>query len=155
MVAPRVSLAILAITKNNIATTYAGMKFWKTGKIVKAISEADHQKLQKSRGKNDPGPSNVGLSNPGPSSSGLSKPPTLFVSDSDSDGQIIPLVRKRKKIFHIPSPSGSDSDFSPAPHEYDRTHAITSMEKMLKDVITIAQDGKGSSRFTGEGDIDT
>ena len=116
------------------------MKFWKTGKIVKAISAADYQKLQKSRGRNDPGLSNIGPSNPGPSSSGLSKPPTLIVSDSDSDGQIIPLVRKRKKIFHIPSPSGSDSDFSPAPH--DRTRAGTSMEKMLKDVVNIVQDVK-------------
>ena len=113
------------------------MKVWKTGKIVKAISEADYQKLQRSRGRNDPGPS---TSNPGPSNSGLSRPPTITVSDSDSDGQIAPLVRKRKKIFHILSPPGSDSDFSPTPH--GRTHASTCMERMLKDVVNIVQDVK-------------
>ena len=108
------------------------MKFWKTGKIVKAISETDYQKFQRSRGRNDPGPSNAGPSN--------ARPPTVVVSDSDSDGSIIPLVRKRKKMFHIPSPPGSDSDFSPTA----RDHALTStsMERMLKDVVSMVQDAR-------------
>lgn len=59
------------------------MKFWKTGKIVKAISEADYLKLQRSKGRNDPGPS---------------KPPTVVLTDSDSDGPLIPLVRKKRKM---------------------------------------------------------
>ena len=42
-----------------LTTLLIGMKFWKTGKIVKAISESDYQKLQKSRGRStdQPGPS--------------------------------------------------------------------------------------------------
>ena len=111
---------------------HAGMKFWKTGKIVKAISEADYQRLQRSRGRNDPGPT------PGPSNAGASKPAMYVVSDSDSNGPIIPLLMKRRKIFHVPSPPGSDSDFSTGP--YDRIRPNTSMEKMLKDVVSMVKD---------------
>ena len=76
-----------------VSLMHAGMKFWKTGKIVKAIPEADYQRLQRSRGRNDPGPT------PGPSNAGVSKPAMYVVSDSDSDGLIIPLLRKKKRFF--------------------------------------------------------
>ena len=114
------------------------MKFLKTGKIVKAISEADYQRLQRSRGRNDPGPT------PGPSNAEASKPAMYAVSDSD--WPIIPLLRKRRKIVHVPSPPGSDSDFSTGP--YDCIHPNAPMEKMLKDVVSMVKDvrqgGKGS-----------
>ena len=60
-----------------------GMKFWKTGKIVKAISESDYQKLQRSRG--------ISTDQPGPSRS-----LPVIVSDSDSDRLLVPLVRKKR-----------------------------------------------------------
>ena len=97
------------------------MKFWKTGKIVKAISEADYLKLQRSKGRNDPGPS---------------KPPTVVLTDSDSDGPLIPLVRKKRKMFHVPPPPvGSDSNSSIPP-----VNATNSVEKMFAEVITKIRD---------------
>ena len=59
------------------------MKFWKTGKIVKAISESDYQKLQRSRGRS--------TDQPGPS-----RPLPVIVSDSDSDRPFVLLVRKKR-----------------------------------------------------------
>ena len=92
-----------------------GMKFWKTGKIVKAISESDYQKLQRSRGRS--------TDQPGPSRS-----LPVIVSDSDSDGPLVPLVRKKRKIFHVPTPPGSDSDSSQSPPNPNR--AQTYIETM-------------------------
>ena len=110
------------------------MKFWKTGKIVKAISEADYHKLQRSRGRSDPGPTTAGPSNPGPS-----KPP-IVVSDSDSDGPLIPLGRKRKKFFLLKVHQGPIRIFSPA--HRDPTCASTSMERLLRNVVSIVEDVK-------------
>ena len=70
---------------NEHSCVYIGMKFWKTGKIVKAISEADYLKLQRSRVRNDPRPS---------------KPPTVVLTDSDSDGPLIPLARTLERNSH-------------------------------------------------------
>ena len=99
-----------------------GMKFWKTGKIVKAISESDYQKLQRSRG----------------ISTGPSRSLPVTVSDSDSDGLLVPLVRKKRKIFHVPTPPGSDSDSSQSLP--NRAH--TSIETMFKEVTSMIQDMK-------------
>ena len=69
------------------------------GKTVKAISKSDYQKLQRSRGR----------------STDLPRPNRslpVIVSDSDSDGPLVPLVRKKRKIFHVPTRPGSDSDSS-------------------------------------------
>ena len=97
------------------------MKFWKKGKIAKALSEADYLKLQRSRGKNDPGPS---------------KPPTVVLTDSDPDGSLIPLVRKKRKLFHVPPPpTGSDSNLSTPP-----VSATSSVEKMFTEVISKISD---------------
>ena len=102
-----------------------GMKFWKTGKIVKAISEKDYQKLQKSRGRS--------TDQPAPSRS-----LPVIVSDSDSDGALVPLVRKKRKIFHVPTPPGSDSDSSQSlPNS-----AQTSIERMCKEISSMIQDMK-------------
>lgn len=101
------------------------MKFWKTGKIVKAVSESDYQKLQRSRGRS--------TDQPGP---GRSIP--VIVSDSDSDGPLVPLVWKKRKIFHVPTPPGSDSDSSQCPPN----GAHTSIETMFKEVASMIQDVK-------------
>ena len=70
-----------------------GMKFWKTGKIVKTISEADYQRLQSSRGINDPGLT------PGPSSAEASKPAMYAVSDSD--WPIIQFLREGRLFMSL------------------------------------------------------
>lgn len=101
------------------------MKFWKTGKIVKAISESDYQKLQRSRGR--------GADQPGPSRS-----LPLIVSDSDSERPLFPLVRKKRKIFHVPTPPGLDSDSSQCPPNC----AHTSIETTFKEVVSMIQDMK-------------
>ena len=109
-----VVLAVLSVTSLSI-----GMKFWKTGKIVKALSESDYHKLQRSRG-NQPGPSR-------------SLP--VIVSESDSDR---PLVRKKRKISYVPTPPGLESDSSQSPP----TCARTSTVKMFREITSLIQDVK-------------
>ena len=94
-------------------------------KFVKAISESDYQKLQRSRGRS--------TDQPGPSRS-----LPVIVSDSDSDGPLVPLVRKKRKIFHVPTPPGSDSGSSQSLP--NRAHI--SIETIFKEVASMIQDMK-------------
>ena len=105
--------------------SHVGMKFWKTGKIIKVISESDYQKLQKSRGRST-------------DQQGPSRSLPVIVSDSYSDGPLIPLVRKKRKIFHVPTPPGSDTDSSQSLP--NRAH--TSIKVMFKEVAGMVQDIK-------------
>ena len=99
-----------------------GMKFWKTGKLVKAISESDFHRLQRSKGRGkDAGPSKLNRS-----------PVTITDSDSDVPSGI-PIAKKKRKIYHIPHPPElSDSDSSPAPSV---GYAAGKMKKMFVDVV--------------------
>ena len=62
-----------------------GMKFWKTGKLVKAISESDFHRLQRSKGRGkDGGPSKLNRS-------------PVTITDSDSDVYQAEFLLQRKK----------------------------------------------------------
>ena len=69
---------------------------------------------------------------------GPSRSLPVIVSDSDSDGPLVPLVRKKRKIFNVPMPPGSDSDSNQSPP--NRAH--TSIETMFKEVPSMIQDMK-------------
>ena len=118
-----------------VSATHTGMNFWKTGKIVKAISEADYQKLQRSMGRNDPG--QVILDQAMPHQGNLQCMSCLILIQMR---RFIPLWGKERSFFHISSPPGSDSDFSSGPR--DCTHPSTTMETMLKNVVSMVKDMK-------------
>ena len=110
------------------------MKFWRSSKIIKAVSESDYSNLHRIRGGRsfgDPGPSRA---------------PTILLSDSDSDGPVRPLVRKRKFKYI----DESDSDSGPSKVKVQKTvsllediqggvkkiNEVLSDQKSLKDLFT-------------------
>ena len=106
---------------------YAGPKFWKTAKIVKAIAESDYNKLQRIR-----------IGQPGPSSVRSGSP--ILLTDSDSE-PLRPLIRKKKR-FHIPPPpqiSDSDSPGPPPTKMPRRSSDKGILNKILESIDEIKQ----------------
>ena len=60
------------------------------------------------------------------------------ISDSHSDGPLVPLVRKKRKISYVPTLPGLESDSSQSPP----TCAHTSTVKMFREITSLIQDVK-------------
>ena len=103
----------------------AGSKFWHTSKIIRAISEADYDKLERHRNGKAGGSSIVNL-----------------ISDSSSEEYYsfgVPPKRKRKKMIFVPpprdgSPSDSDNSQSTPSPPLSKYRATVDVEKVLMDV---------------------
>ena len=76
-----------------------GSKFWKSSKIIRAVTEADFLKREKRRNENA-------------GASGVSRTSPLTLSDSDSDNVFDLTSRGRKRPYVPPPPDLSDSDSS-------------------------------------------
>ena len=100
---------MLYVIKPTVAVIFimiAGSRFWQTTKIIRALSEANYNKLLRQR--DQPGPSYIAMS------TSAAKPLTV-PSDSDSDSEELrPLVRKRKRPLAAYD-SSTESHLSLAP----------------------------------------
>ena len=96
---------------------FIGSRFWRTTKIIRAVSEADYNRFQKRR---DP---------PGQSS-------YITISGSDSE-ELKPLIRKRKRTAATLDSSSSDSDSS-----LPRTKVVATSAtmKILSDIKSLIGD---------------
>lgn len=105
------------------------MKFWKSSKIIRAISETEY--LKRERMRSGEGPSGISRNSP-----------VTVVSDSDSDsGLVRPLVSGRRRSYVPAPPELSDSDSNPPhPKSYCPHSKITKMFSELKDQIKSIDD---------------
>ena len=122
----------LYVIKPTIAVIFimiAGSRFWRTTKIIRALSEANYNKLLRQR--DQPGPSYIATS------TSAAKPLTI-PSDSDSE-ELRPLVRKRKRpLAAYDSSTESDSSLPPTKVRCSTSHTATL--KILSEIKSILGD---------------
>ena len=108
--------------KNSI---FAGSKFWKTGKIIKAINEEDYQKLESKRNGHKQ-----------QTSSKITRPLNLTVeissSDSDDSTSLRPLARFRKRAEQQAEPSNLLTELSVV---HNKCNDMESLLVSIKDDV--------------------
>ena len=127
---PSLSLSLHSVSfkLTSYVALITGSRFWRTTKIIRALSEANYNRLQRQL-RDRPGPSHM---------AGSSLKPFTVPSDSDSE-ELKPLARKRKRPF--PTYDSSTESDSSLPHtKVCSTDMPTPTMKILSEIKCLLGD---------------